>query len=149
MEYTDEQIEACRRLLETQPPAMEVRTKHTKIEVVKMLLPEIIDCQNRGYTLAQIREMLVSHGIEIAQATLNHYINLAKKEHGNGRKKVVQSRHTGAVIQGPMPGSSVKSTDDHETTPKQPEPQSEPRLEDKVEPRKSGSFEVYPDTDDL
>jgi DNA-binding transcriptional MerR regulator len=151
MEYTDEQIEACRKSLDEQPLASEAKTKYGKADAIRLLFPEILECQNRGYTIAQIREMLSSHGIEIAHSTLSRYISDLKREYGNWRKKA-------------KPGSSARLHVTQSSTASPPQSQvvksrnqeagggtEKARGESKEAGvgGKPGSFEVFPDTDDL
>jgi hypothetical protein len=94
MSYTDEQIEKLRRMLHDQPE--KERTRHSKVEVVRILLPEIIGLQRKGYTISMIAELLHAQGIDISTRTLTQYIGQAK------RQARQQTRKRGPAVASPV-----------------------------------------------
>lgn len=60
-------------------PKIEVKpTEVNRQDAVKLLLPEIVSLQARGYTLNQVSEILSKDGIEISGSTLRSYLQRAK-----------------------------------------------------------------------
>lgn len=97
MSYTDEQIEKWRQALHDKPSAEAARPYKSKLDVIRILLPEIISLQKNGYTLKMICEMLNSEGFEISVGSLGQYTRAAKKHSSKKRGALGSDQNSAAA----------------------------------------------------
>ena len=85
MSYTKSQIDGfAQRMREL--PAIEAPPLISKMEAVKVLKPEILSMQKKGYTLEQISSELTKIGMDIKSPTLKAYLQKT-----NVKKKLTKS----------------------------------------------------------
>lgn len=78
MPLTRADIEKCREMLRSMPPAPATAVNVTKQEAVKELASDIASVQRRGYTLEQIADSLKGVGLDLTTPTLKNYLGRAK-----------------------------------------------------------------------
>jgi len=134
--YTRESIASLgEQLQDLQPTESDEVSKQAAI---RLLLPQLLGMQERGFSFDQMAGALTARGLALAPATLKNYMQRAQ----NGRSK---------KSKGGKKNHSPKSRQ-----PSQPVPQSristKPSVEDhaiSATANKSGTFSVRPDTDEI
>lgn len=76
--YTVEMMDAIAKKLRDMPPVEKKHQGYSKQEAVRVIAAEIIEMQNRGYTLQQIAEILKGDGFILSTPTLKSYLQRAK-----------------------------------------------------------------------
>ena len=84
--YTVEHVTNIGTKLKELPPVQEQRPVGGR-EAIQLLNTEIDDLRLRGYSLAQIAEVLTQQGIAIKPQTLSAYLRRAKSETTTARKR--------------------------------------------------------------
>lgn len=89
-----EAVEALKRHLEALPPHREEAV--TKLQAVRMLVPDIQAMQSKGYSLGAIAECLSERGLPISAVALKSYLSHVKGGVANkkGRRKLRRSGET-------------------------------------------------------
>ena len=82
-------VDQIQRELQNAPecPVEEV----SKVRAVRLLAPQILAMQSKGYSLVVIASMLTDKGIPVTAPALKSYLNQAKEDTGLGKKKPPRS----------------------------------------------------------
>jgi hypothetical protein len=94
-----DKVSALRSALRSAPPRKRIRSCSPLKAAVAQLLPDLLAFRTKGYTSAELAEIMRENGFTIAAATLNKYINEARARTTNRRKnKAVVSTHSEANV---------------------------------------------------
>jgi hypothetical protein len=85
-----DKVSAVRSALRSAPPRKGVRSRSPLKAAVAQLLPDLLAFRAKGYTSAELAEIMRENGFTIAAATLNNYINevRARTLHRSKKKAV-------------------------------------------------------------
>ena len=86
---TSDKVSALRSALRSAPPKKGARSRSPLKAAVAQLLPDLLAFRAKGYTSAELAEIMRSNGFVIAARTLNKYINEARARPANRRKKKI------------------------------------------------------------
>jgi hypothetical protein len=94
----------------------------TKVQAIRMLVPQIHAMQSKGYNLRAIAGMLSEHGIAVTSVTLKSYLNQVKVRRGkkaSGQRKSRQEVHVVGIEASPgHPRSAVPTSDGRTARPR-------------------------------
>ncbi len=88
---TSDKMSALRSALRSAPRKKGARSRSPLKAAVAQLLPDLLAFRAKGYTSAELAEIMRSNGFVIAAGTLNKYINEARASPVNRRKKKMAS----------------------------------------------------------
>jgi len=88
---TSDRVSALRSALRSAPPKKGARSPSPLKAAVAQLLPDLLAFRAKGYTSAELSEIMRRNGFVIAARTLNKYINEARARPANRRKKKMAS----------------------------------------------------------
>ena len=81
-----DKVSALRSALRSAPPRKRARSRSLLKAAVAQLLPDLLAFRAKGYTSAELAEIMRENGFTIAAATLNKYINEARAQTTHRRK---------------------------------------------------------------
>ncbi|MEK8095405.1 hypothetical protein WOC76_23380 [Methylocystis sp. IM3] len=81
-----DKVSALRSALRSAPPRKSMRSRSPLKAAVAQLLPDLLAFRAKGYTSAELAEIMRENGFTIAAATLAKYINEARARTTNRRK---------------------------------------------------------------
>jgi hypothetical protein len=91
-------VSALRSALRSAPPRKSARSRSPLKAAVAQLLPDLLAFRAKGYTSAELAEIMRENGFTIAAATLSKYINEARAQTTKRRKnKAVVAREAKAT----------------------------------------------------
>jgi hypothetical protein len=129
-DYASKARNALAKLEQSQKPGQVVGAG-SKLDVLRAVEMEIKSLLEKGYTAKQIAEALKQDVFSILPKSITQLTNAGNKHAGNKpKKKIARKAATGAVMEQPVSGNSVKK-------------KSQPPI------AQPGSFVVKPDTKDL
>jgi hypothetical protein len=97
-----DKVSALRSALRSAPPRKRARSRSLLKTAVAQLLPDLLAFRAKGYTSAELAEIMRENGFTIAAATLVKYINEARAQTTHRRKNK-------AVIDTEAKAGTVKS----------------------------------------
>ena len=111
MEYTVENAHRLGAALRALPAKDPAKLKLDKQGMVKLVVDEIAALQQRGYTLEEIAQGMVTEGLEITTPTLKSYLQRIRKASGKGAAKAPRRSPSMPVREqgGPKKTSSEKA----------------------------------------
>ncbi|PPD10216.1 MAG: hypothetical protein CTY36_00545 [Methylocystis sp.] len=88
---TSDKVSALRSALRSAPPKKGARSRSPLKAAVAQLLPDLLAFRAKGYTSAELAEIMRGNGFVIAARTLNKYISEARARPASRRKKKMAS----------------------------------------------------------